>query len=192
MPRAMSPEMLAALSSSQITPAIFAQLTFASTTICVWSGIGDISWNTLTWTGLGSLLSLSPMEDGATVEARGISVVLSGLDPALLADCNSDYKLGLPARVYLGIMSGGAPIADPLTTWAGKMDQPTVDVSAEEATITINLENLLISMNNAVDRRLTNQDQQMTWPGDLGLQFVDAIQEMTMFWGAQANNTNNI
>ncbi len=184
--------MLAALSSGEIHPAIFAELGFATSTVRVWSGIGDISWNSQTWTGLGSLLSLSPMEDGATVEARGISVVLSGLDPDLLADCDSDYKLGLPARVYLGLMSGGTPIADPLTTWAGKMDQPSVDVSAEEATITINLENLLLSMNIAVDRRLTNQDQQMTWPGDLGLQFVDSIQEMTWFWGSQANNGVNV
>lgn len=192
MPRTTSSATLAALQSRDLQPAIFVQAAFASTTVYLWTGVGSVTWNGHTWTGLGSLLSLSAIEDGATVDARGISIVLSGLNPALLADCLGDFKLGLPVTVYLGLYSAGVLVDTPITTWAGRMDQPTIEFGADEATISINCENRLLDMNVAVDRRYTNEDQQLDWPGDLGFQFVNAIQEMTIFWGRQAHSTNNI
>jgi hypothetical protein len=192
MPRAMSSADLTALQSSNLQPVVFVQITFNSTTIYLWSGIGSISWNGQTWTGLGSLLGMSPIEDGATVEARGMSITLSGLDATLISNCLSDFGLGLPATVYFGMRSSGSIISSPIDAWSGRVDRPDISVSGQEATITINLESRLLDMNNAVDRRLTNQDQQMTWPGDLGLQFVDALQERTLFWGQQATTTNNV
>lgn len=192
MPRAMSSGMLAALESAYLQPAVFVQMQFATATVYIWSGVGTISWNGHTWVGLGSLLSVTVMEDAATVEARGITVTLSGLDAGLLSDCLTEFQLGLPVSVCFGLYSGGSLIASPITSWAGRMDQPTIDVAGDTVTIAINCENRLLDMNVAVDRRYTNQDQQMTWPGDLCFQFVDGIQEMTLYWGQQANSTNNI
>jgi len=151
-----------------------------------------IDWNGHTWTGLGALLGISPMEDGATVEARGITITLSGLVPSLLADCLGEFELGLPVTVYLGLYSDGDLIDAPITTWSGRMDQSTIEVSGEDASISINCENRLLDMNVAVDRRYTNEDQQIDHPGDLGFSFVNAIQELTIFWGHQAHSTNNI
>lgn len=188
----MSSAMLAALQAPQLQPAIFVEAAFVSTTVRMWTGIGSVTWNGHTWTGLGSLLDIAMMEDGATVEARGIAITLSGLDSSLLADCQGDFKLGLPVTVYLGLFSSASLIADPLTSWAGRMDQPTIAASGTDATITINCENRLLDMNVAVDRRYTNEDQQMDYPGDLAFSFVNAIQEMTIFWGHQAHSTNNI
>ena len=192
MPRTTDSGLIAALTAPNLQPAIFVLLAFTSGPQYLWSGIGSVTWNGQTWTGLGPLLMLSPIYDGATVEARGISVTLSGLDSTLLPLCMSDFALLLPAAVYLGLYSGGSLISTPITAWAGRMDQPTIDCSGEDATITIALEDRLLDMNVAVDRRLTNQDQQMTWPGDLGLQFVDAVQEITVYWGQGAQSTNNL
>jgi hypothetical protein len=190
MPRQMSSGMIAALSAAELNPAAFVQIAFATATVYVWSGIGSISWNGQTWTGLGSLLGLSVMEDAATVEARGITVTLSGIDPTLLSDCLGEFQLGQPVAVYLGLYSGGSLISSPVATWVGRLDQPTIDVGADNVTISINCENRLLDMNVAVDRRLTHEDQQMDYPGDLGLQFVAGIQEMTLFWGHPINSHN--
>jgi hypothetical protein len=77
-------------------------------------------------------------------------------------------------------------------SWSGRTDIPEISYDGETATITIACENRLADSNIPVDRRYTNQDQQMTWPGDLCFQFVDGLQEMTLFIGGQANTTNNI
>jgi hypothetical protein len=192
MPRAMSTAMLAAIQATSLQPGIFVQIAFRSTTAYLWSGVGSIVWNGETWSGMGSLLSFAAVEEGATVMARGVTIVLSGLDAALLTDCNSDFELGLPVIIYFGLFSAGSLIADPIETWAGRTDQPTVEVTGTEATISINCESRLLDMNVPADRRYTNEDQQMDHPGDLGFQFVNAIQEITIFWGQQAHSTNNI
>jgi hypothetical protein len=192
MPRAMSADMLAALQATELLPAIFVQASFASLTAYIWSGVGTIDWNGQTWTGLGSFLGLSTSEDGVNVEARGITITLSGIDPTLLAEALDDFQLGLPVTVYLGLYSSGSLLDSPLTTWAGRMDQPTIDVTADEAVISINCESRLIDMNVPVDRRYTNIDQQRDFPGDLGFQFVDSLQQKTLFWGNFPNSQNNI
>jgi hypothetical protein len=193
MPRlGASGAMLTALQAPNLKPAIFVSIQFATTTAYLWSGLGSVTWNGQTWTGLGSLLGIGTIESAATVEARGALITISGLDATLLSGCRSELQIGLPVNVYFTVYSSGALIATPISAWTGRSDQPTIGVSGETATIAIACENRLIDMNIAVDRRHTTQDQQMTYPGDLGLQFKDGLQEKTLYWGQQANSTNNI
>jgi hypothetical protein len=188
----MSTAMAAALAAPGTKPSLFVSIPFASATVYMWSGTGSVTWGGHTWLGMGALLEITAAEDAATVEARGIAITLSGLDPVLFADCRDEFVLGQPVVIYLGLWSGGSLVASPIVVWAGRTDQPTFDIQPDAVTVTIACENRLADMNVAVDRRLTNQDQQMDWPGDLGFQFVDAIQEQTLFWGTQPNTTNNI
>jgi hypothetical protein len=157
-----------------------------------WSGNTSISWNGQTWLGLGDLLSISVQEDGTTVEARGISLTISGFNPTLLTDCLSDYKLGEPVNVYLGVFSSGYLISSPICAWSGRTDQPTIDFDGTKASITIACENRLVDLNRAVDRRWTHDDQQRDNPGDLAFFFVDQLVERNLFWGSYPISNNNI
>ena len=192
MPRNIDASLLTELQDPLLMPAIFASITFATVIVNIWSGSGTVTWQGITWTGLGSFFGLETIEEGVTVEARGIAITLSGLDPDLLADCMNEFRLGLPVKIYLGFYTSGALNPNAITSWAGRTDQPTIHVAGDQATITINCENRLVDMNVPADRRYTIQDQQMTWPGDLGFQFVQAIQEVTIFWGQHATVTPNI
>jgi hypothetical protein len=192
MPRNLSSDMLTALSASILYPAIFVELTFSSGPVYLWSGIGSVSWNAQTWTGLGAFLGLTTPEDSSNVEAKGITISLSGLDATLMPDALSEVQLGLPAIAYLGLYTslGGSIIDTPVLAWAGRMDRPTFTIGGTEATIDINCENRLIDMNIPVDRRYTNEDQQMDHPCDLGFSFVDAQQEKNIIWGFPMTSTN--
>jgi hypothetical protein len=197
MPRDLDSSIVAALQADSLQMAIFCTLTFASGVVNIWSGLGEITWQDTTWTGLGDLLTLGTVEEGSTVEARGITVVISGLDATLLANCMADFQIGLPAAVYMGFYlqgSDGQSTLSPndLVSWSGRMDQPTISVSGTEATIAINCENRLADMDVPSDRRYTIQDQQMTWSGDLGFQFVQALQQVNITWGQQTTTTPNI
>jgi hypothetical protein len=193
MPRGISSGTLAALTGSILYPAIFVQLSFTTTNVYIWGGRGTVTFNSHTWTGLGSLLSVTTPEDSSNVEAKGITVTISGLDPTLLPNVLLDYKLGLPAIVYLGFFDDAGTLIDtPVIAWSGRMDQPTLSIGGTEATAAINCENRLIDMNISVARRYTNEDQQRDWPGDLCFQFVNGLQERTLFWGQFPNSTNNI
>jgi hypothetical protein len=47
-------------------------------------------------------------------------------------------------------------------------------------------------MNVPANRRYTQEDQQRDYPGDLGFQFVNSIQESQIFWGPGPGTSNNL
>jgi len=124
---------------------------------------------------------------------KGITLTLSGIDPTLLQGILNEFQAGLPAIVTLGVFDGnGALIGDPVCCFAGRMDQPTLDVTGIAASIAINCENRLVEMNVAVDRRYTDEDQQLDYPGDRGFEFVNSIQEAQIYWGRTPSSKNNL
>jgi hypothetical protein len=190
MPRAMSSAVLAAITSPSFVPAVFFQGTFLSGPVYVWSGLGPIVWNDHTWQGIGSFGGVSAIDEGSTVEARGITVSLSGFDPIFLPAVMGEFALLQGMALYLGVFNAGELIVDPLVIFAGRLDQPNVTVTGDKATIAINCESVLLDMDVAVNRRYTADDQQRDWPGDLCFNFVNAIQEVNLYWGDAPTTTN--
>ena len=191
--RDMTSAYQAAISSAMLRPALFVQATFVSGPLYVWSGMGPITWNGQVWIGIGTLGSVSTIEEGSTVSAKGVTLTLSGLDPTLLEDVMEEFQVGLPALVYLGVFDAtGALIADPVCCFSGRMDQPTIDISGTTASIAINCENRLVEMNVSVERRYTDEDQQLDYPGDLGFQFVNGIQDAQIYFGRSPSSKNNL
>src|ERR1700736_540313 len=126
----MSGTTLAALSAREVRPAVFVRAQFATSTLHIWSGTGTMNWNGQNWTGVGTFGSVSPIEEGATVEAKGITLTLSGIDPNMLADALQEMQIGLPVTVWLGLLgTDGFLIDGPLTSWRGRMDPPTIDIA---------------------------------------------------------------
>lgn len=194
MPRPMSPAMLTALEASILYPAIFVSIGFASTTAYIWSGIGPITWNGNTFSGVGDLGQITVIEEASSVNAKGLALTLSGVDPTMVADAIQENQLGLPVTIWLALYTaaGGSIISSPLVSWQGRTDQPEIMLSGEEAIITLRCESRLMDMDIAPDRRYTLEDSQLVTPGELGFQFVTQIQEIAINWGSAATNTPNI
>jgi hypothetical protein len=210
MPRQMDPAMLAAIQSNLILPGILFTATFQTGPVYLWSGYGSFAWNGQTWQGIGSMGDVSVIEEGTTVEARGVTVTLSGFDANLLNLVLNEFKLGAPAALYLAMFGGtigqsshygtatyGQSIyavgllADPIPIWAGRTDQAHISVGGTTASIQLNCESRLLDMNQSVARRYTNDDQRLDYPQDRGLEFVYSIVETTINWGAKPTGTLN-
>jgi hypothetical protein len=197
MPRAMSSAMLVAIAEGLVSPAFFVEASFATgpgtfAPVYIWSGFGSIVWNGQTWLGAGALGSISMIEDGSTVEPRGIQLGFSGFDSTLLPSVLSEFALGQPVTVYLGLFSGGSLIASPVIAWAGQVDQPNIDANSQTAKISINCERRLIDLNVPVGRRYTTEDQQRDWPGDLGFIFGPQCAQITLYWGSAPTSTGTV
>jgi hypothetical protein len=191
--RVMTPAFLAAISGALVRPALFVQVTFTAGPVYIWSGIGPIVWNGQTWIGLGSLVSISTIEEGSTVSAKGMTITLSGLDPLLLMDAMSEYQIGLPALIYFGAFDdSGVLIPNPVCCFSGRMDQSVIDISGTTAQLVINCESRLVEMNVSVERRYTDEDQQLDYPGDLGFSFVNGIQDAQIYFGRFPSNKNGM
>jgi hypothetical protein len=186
-------DFIAALASTNVRPAIFVAADFVDGTVYVWSGLGPIDWNGQTWTGIGSLGSVSTIEEGANVQARGATLTLSGLDPAILAKVMTQYKVTAPVTIWLGLRdTSGALIPDPIISFRGRMDQPTLTVNGPSASLNINCENRLIDMNVSVESRYNDQDQKRTYPDDRGFEFVESLQNVVLWWGRTPNSSGHL
>src|ERR1035438_462765 len=117
MPRNMTQAFLGAMQGAVLRPALFVQAAFVSGPIYVWSGIGQVTWNGQVWTGIGTLGSISTIEEGSTVAAKGITLTLSGIDASLLNDVMTEFQVGLPVSFSLGALAANnSPISDPVAT----------------------------------------------------------------------------
>ena len=185
--------MVAAITDKVMRPAIFLYTeAFSSGPVRVWTGVGPITWGGFTWTGIGNLGTITAIEEGATVEARGITVTLTGFDTNLLGKILGEFQKEKQCLIYLGAFDSNNVLSPtPVVAFAGAMDDPRVAGDAKNAGISINIESRLLDMNVAVDRRYTDADQQIDYPGDRGFEFVNSIQELTIYWGQQANSSNN-
>ena len=184
MARDLSASVQAALDETQVNPILLFEAEFADGYLRLWTGYGDLSWNGYTWTGAGTMGSISPISETDQVQANGIAVSLSGIPSDYVSLILSDVRQGKIGRVYLGFLdNSGNIIANPYMAFEGRLDIPTLEEAGEGAMITITYESRLIDLNRSREIRFTDEEQKRMYPGDKGLEYVAAMQEVTLNWG---------
>ena len=194
--RTISSDMVTEVTTAQLSPILMAQLNF-STPVYLWSGYGTITYNSIGYLGLGTLGTISPVEETTDLSARGITMQLSGVPTAMVYTALTEDYQGRTCSVMFGALSTTAGlIASPITIFAGRMDVMQISDDGQTSLITMSAENKLIDFKRTREQRYTDEDQQTLFPTyasitlpDLGLEFVNAIQEKTIYWGNQ-NTTN--
>lgn len=197
MPRAASDAFMAAIGAPGVSIGLLVELQFESAptsyspaaTLRYWTGLGPLDWNGAIWTGSGSLLHIPQVEDAAAVQAIGVAIQMSGLDPTILDSVLNANEHGLPATVYLAAFDDTGAVIDAPVIFRGFVDACVVATDADKSVITIHCESRLIEMNTPVDRRYTQEDTQELAPGDLAFSFVNQIQELSIYFGAAPSST---
>ena len=112
-------------------------------------------------------------------------ITLSGCDTSLLPEVLNQTVLGSPVTIVLALYdASGTIVSSPATIWSGRLDQPKISVGAESFTIELACESRLMDMNVPCNRVYTNEDLQLTTPGDLGCSFVSSLAQRTLNpWG---------
>jgi hypothetical protein len=175
--------MIVGITSNAIQPCILVDLTLVSGTYHVWSGVGSLTVGATVYLGLGSLGSIGDVSEGIDVRADGTSITLSGIDPAIMADCLSDIQLGAPATVWFALFSDGAIVGTPYPLYVGTVDKPTIPISTESISITLNLENRMLNLQRPTMRRYDAGDQNYYYPGDSGFNWVQILNDTALQWG---------
>lgn len=185
MSRDATAAFLAAISAQVVRPVLIVECVFGAAPVRLWSGMGDLAWNGQTWTGAGTLLGISTVEEPVGVVASGFTLSLSGVPLDLVAAVISDVMTGDAARIWLGLIDGaGALIASPVPLAFGRMDQPEISEDGETCEISISYESRLIDLLRPREWRYTHESQQQIFPGDRGFEYVAALQDREILWGA--------
>tara|TARA_R110002153_G_scaffold150344_4_gene301912 strand:- start:26 stop:679 length:654 start_codon:yes stop_codon:yes gene_type:complete len=186
MARTINAATQSALTASEVMPVYLFKAEFDEGTVYLWSGLGNLTWDSQTWTGTGTFGSVSDIEETTNVQANGVKVSLTGIPSEIIAIAlNYEYR-NRPCHVYLGAVSLADPntlVGDPLVEVGGRMDVMSIEDSASIGSVIISIENRLIDLARARERRFTNEDQQVEYPNDRGLEYVAGLQDKSVSWG---------
>lgn len=186
MSRALTTALKNETLAASLTPVFFAFFDFQSGAVRVWTGIGTKSWGGNNYTGLGHLGTVAPIQETEDTRANGVSFQLSGVPSALVATMFGDNYQGRDVKLWLGALdAAGAVVADPYLLFFGRMDNLEIDDGADTAAIRIAAESRMADLQRSNERRYTQQDQQIDFPGDDGLKYMPTAQSTPFMWGGQ-------
>lgn len=184
--RDLTAAMAAEFEARSLVPALIAEFEFDSGTLYMWSGIGDLSWNGNTYIGGGNLVNISTIEETQELEAKGLVCTLSGVPTELISLALTEKTRQRAFRLWLGAINNGdsprALVDEPYRIFTGLMDVMEITDDGETALIRLSVESAMITGRRAKIQRYTSEDQKKLYPDDLGLDFVNPLQDKQVVW----------
>jgi hypothetical protein len=189
MARDLELTLVTALQQAVLRPAILVSIDSSAGIVRVWSGKGTLAWPAspaVNWTGLGELGGISSIDETRDVQAKGIKLTLSGIPTDMVSLALSDAEPGREVNVYLAMFdASGVIITDPYLAFSGSTDAINLVEGGDTSTIEVSVESELIRLQRANESRFTHDDQQIRFSGDLGFEFVEQLQELSIPFGPQ-------
>lgn len=209
MSRGLTAEFVAQLQNQMIYPFFTVSLQFDSGEINLWTGLYDLNVKGKVYTGAGDLLQVSTIEETAELAARGATLSLSGIDTSVISLALQEPYQGRECSIGMGVFNGfteqGALLKDGITTefillesggrtllegdlfhfeaFNGYMDTMQVLESEETSHIQMTVENRLIDLERSRVFRYNSASQQLRYPTDKGLNYIESTTDREVYWG---------
>lgn len=174
---------IAALSATNVPMVLFVELQPYTGTTRFCSAPYDIDWNGSTWVGLGNLGSIDPIQETGTLEVTGLTMTLSGMNTAFLAEAFNEQIQGQAAIVYVALLDETyAVLADPIQEFRGRIDTMQIVDTGASGSVTLTVENRLADFKRTNVRRFNSEDQNAYYPADRFFDFVPDMVEKSVVW----------
>ena len=211
MSRSLDPTTLENINKDVVRPFNAVELKFdGDNVIRLWTGVGTLTLDDGTeWVGAGTLLSISDVEETAEMSVKGATVSLSGIPSEVISLALSEPYQGRVCNIYFGTFSQGSILQESSSyillqdgsrinlettdkdfseIFSGYMDQMNIEESGETSTIQLLVENKLVDLERARVARFTSGYQKSIYAGDLGLDFIEDLQDKQIPWGRKSGN----
>lgn len=183
MSRGLSATITTELAKAGIQVAFLVEINVLSGPIRVWSGYGTLNYATFDWYGVGTLGKISAMPETSQVQAQGCTLTLSGIPSDMLGYALTEIRQGKTANIWLAFLDTAGAVLDVSAAYAGRVDACSISEGGDTSSITLSIENELITLQRPRVRYYTPDDQKMDYPDDQGFDFVAALQELNLVWG---------
>ena len=187
MTRTLTNTIISELDNDTVRPFFAVKLEFPSGTLRLWTGLFDITISSETYTGVGSFLGISSVEESEELKATGLELTLSGIPTSLIGTMLTDNYQGSLVTVFFGFLNETdqpqSALADPFVVYKGLADTLELSENTENVTAKLKVESRLIAMEEARNRRYTDEDQKIDFSTDTSLRFVAGLQDKEITWG---------
>lgn len=189
MGRGITSDVIDAMAADANRPFYLVAIELASTTLRLSTLNRDISWSSQTWLGNGQLRGFGAVREGRDIAADGIEVKIAGEPSTMISIALQSVRQNKPATLYLGYLDSSlAVIADPVVLFKGVVDTCKIVDQPDVATVSFGIESRLVNLQRASGLRFNHQSQQSIFPGDLGFQYVEFLQDYSWYWGKPGKN----
>ncbi len=211
MSRDLSTITLDNIEEGVVYPFFAVELLFdGANTIRMWTGQGTLVLEDGTeWIGLGNLLDISAIEETAEMAVKGATITLSGVSSEALSLALSEPYQGRVCNIYFGTFSTGKILQESSSfillqdgskilleanstgfnqLFAGYMDQMNISDGGDTTAIELMVENRLVDLERARVARFTSGYQKSLYPDDLGLDFIEDLQDKDIVWGRSSGS----
>lgn len=184
MTRDISSANQTASTASTIAPVFFVKLEFDAADVNLHTRLGPITWGGDTYTGAGDIGGISAIDEDTELSRSNLQLTLRGLPTDLIAIIANEYYQGRTATIYLGYLNltTNVLVDDPLVIYRGRMDTASTE-QGETLTVTVTVESRFAAWDRPRARRYNDADQQSRYPGDTGMQFIEATVGTQLVWG---------
>lgn len=192
------------LEDDVVYPFFAIEMLFDTAPIRLWTGYGTLVFEGTEYLGTGILLDVSAIEETTEISARGATISLSGMNSEVISLALQSAYQGRVCNIHFGMFSRGSLLQEDnfyilledgsridlesqdtgLTQiFSGYMDEMNIDEGPDTGAIELKVENKLVDLERARTRRYTSGYQKSVYPNDLGLDFVESLQDKPVVWG---------
>ena len=211
MSRDLSNDTIISINENVVYPFFATELKFDGDNILrMWTGQGTLVLADGTqWVGLGQMLNISTIEETSELAVKGATLTLSGVPSEVLSLALSEPYQGRVCNIYFGTFIQGSILQESASyillqdgsrinlenqstnfseLFSGYMDQMNIEESGDTSTIELLVENKLVDLERARVARFTSGYQKSIYAGDLGLDFVEDLQDKQIPWGRKSGS----
>lgn len=208
MPRTLSPEAIAALSSGSPRFGVLVRIETPTLTLRMTSETGPIEFGGETYMP-GTLGGIGAVHEGSDMTETTIGIDFSGVDLPTLAVAASPEFINSPVSVWLRVGTGNTlavfradstiVTADSTTHTADEMGgilwgsmllfagftagAPNISYG-QESRVMVQCKGKFAALDRPRTERYADQDQQRKYPGDLGMQYASTVSSREVIWPA--------
>ncbi len=153
------------------------------TPVYVHSGIGTITYDGNDYIGVGAFGGFSVARESEALGPSSITFTLDGVDADHITEGLDAGNLYDRVTLYEGYrQDDGTLFADPWVVWAGWYEYASISLDAESS-VQITAQHDLSVLAEKDGGRLSDEDQQARYTGDVGLEFAATISSLKLLWG---------
>jgi hypothetical protein len=183
MTRSLGAPLAGQYTAQNLNPIALIEMFFDSGTLRFWTGIGTLTYGGNPYTGTGNVLKITEYNETQSLQARGITFILAGIESSIISLALSEPYQGRIGKLYVSALDdAGAIVGTPYQLFYGFMDSMKITERGESCDISVSLENRLVILKRKKERRFTPEDQKSRFPGDKGLDFVPTLQDREVVW----------
>lgn len=179
----IDPAFLAALSRPCVTGLYAIEMDLPSGTSRLHSGLGELVIDGRLFYGVGALGAVSTQKEQLSTSPTKLTVALTGLDHALLAEVMRERVVGRTLRLYLVLLDEVGNVIGATLQFKGMIDQTPIK-AGKTNTIQLSVSNIFESWKQGLPYRCTDESHQRLSPGDRFFRYQDQMANREIHWGS--------